>query len=195
MAPSVAKWTEEGWDLNPTEHFCAGCGEPLAFAEEVFLLKIVQAQLIEGRIEYYDVLNDTGDFMWDPYFFEFFCWEGVQEDLTNHFDDVPPVSDPHNSLLECDTCSNDINPWEIFGLVAFGELHCAKRTPNNKPTTIFEDMHDYKHICISCLFILNEVNSCWQQTLIPLPDYDACEEGIYSKCWRGHCPCRLTVNH
>jgi hypothetical protein len=188
------KWTDEGWDLNPTEHGCAACGDPISFTEEVFLLKVVQAQLIDGcSIEYHDVFNDTGSFAYEPYFFEFMCWETIEEELNEHFEDFPPIADP-GGLLECATCASDIPPWEIFGLITFGELHCAKRTPNGSPTTIFADMQGYKHICISCLHLLNEVNSFWTNPLQPIPGLDTCEEGIYSRCWRsGNCPCEATI--
>lgn len=186
------KWisSDGTYDLNPTEHNCASCGEALSYTEEVFLLSVVQAQLIDGRIEYYDVLDDSGDFAYIPYFFEFVCWESIEEDLKDRAKDVPPIVD-NQSLLECAACESDIRAWETLGLVSFGELHSSRRTPDG-PSTIFTEMGDKRHVCISCLYTINDVGQFWENGMSEgYPGYKACEEGIHARCWRMEtCSCR-----
>jgi hypothetical protein len=176
---------------NPTEHPCAYCGDEIGFTDEVYLLKIVQAQLINGRIEYYDVLDNEGSFAYEPYFFEFQCWEALVEELTELKHDEPPITDTQ-ALLDCDACESDIRPWEIFGLAAFGELHTSQKTPDGRPTTVFEDLNSYQHLCISCLYCMNTDNQYYPIIHGGLPDEQHCENGIHSRCWRwpGMCSCR-----
>lgn len=187
-----AKWVpSEGiYDVNPTEHSCASCGEAISYTEEVFLLSVVQAQLINGRVEYYDLLDDEGDFAYTPYFFEFSCWESIEEDLRDRAKDVPPIMD-ELSLTECAACESDIRPWETMGLISFGELHSSQRTPAG-PTTVFADMGDKHHICIACLYVLNDVGQFWVNSMNQgYPGYRTCEEGIHARCWRmSTCSCR-----
>jgi hypothetical protein len=165
---------------------CAKCDCALHLTEEVFELKIVQAQIFEGRLQHYDVLADDGDYLYRPHFFEFGCWENLEEELTELHEDVPGMSDAQG-IIECDICGSDVRAWETVGLVRFGELHCSQRSPNGM-SVLFENMGHEKHICVGCLYHLDHDEEYWDGHIDVIPGVSACTDGVYERCWRsGSC--------
>ena len=184
-----------------TDIECAATHEAIEFAEECFLLRIVQCQSSMNEFQVYDVLDDHGDYRYDPMFFTFSAWEGIVEELEELHDDVPGIEDTlHEShgVTQCDICSSDIRAWEVMGYSYIGEIHSSERQPNKERSVIFNSFHSHKKLCIGCLYYLESEHlsspdvRLWPVDIEPVPDVDwVCVEGIYSRCWRRQtCPCR-----
>lgn len=180
-------------ELVRTHITCSACESTLHLTEEIFELRIMQAQLLEGRLKHYDVLADNGDFLYRPHFFEFGCWENIEEELTEIHEDVPGITDAQG-IIVCDFCGSDVRAWEIVGLVRLGELHCSQRCPDG-PTVIFEEMDHEKHVCVGCLYHLDRDEEYWGGHVDVIPGVAACIDGVYERCWRdGHC-CESNCAH
>jgi hypothetical protein len=176
--------------VAPTGVKCGQCGEALTLTEEIFELRVVQAELFRGALQHYDVLDDDGDFSYTPYFFEFMCWEQMEEGLRELAEDMPPIEE-HGAILECDVCRSDILPLETLGLVRFGELHHSPKNPDGT-AILFESMGSDKHLCISCLHHVNRNGVPYWNWVEPIPDRTCCSLGIQQRCWRkNQCTCSL----
>lgn len=166
-----------------TDIACPECGEHIHLAEEIFEVRIVQAQLVNGSLQYYDVLTEDGDYAHEPRHFNFECWESLEEDIAAYSEDSPPIQDALG-LIECDICRSDIREWEALALVRFGEIHFSKRSPNGATYT-FENMGKDKHICLACVYNADE--RLWEEEIEAIPQVSVCTEGIHSRCWRRNC--------
>lgn len=176
---------------EPTDCYCAQCTNELEMVEEVFLLRIVQPYIIDGKLQHNDVLTQSGEYKYAPAFFCFDCLEEVLEELREVQEDAPPTADKQGILL-CDICESDILPGELVGLTQFGELHWSERAPNGQYSPTFVDMDDEKHICICCLHLMEgeRAEPLWPDGIEPVPEFTACEEGLFARCWRyGNCGC------
>jgi len=162
---------------------CPECGNYIHLAEEIFEVRIVQAQLVDGGLVYHDLLNDEGDYAHEPRHFDFECWENLEEDMASYCEDTPPMEDALG-LIECDLCKSDIREWEVLALVRFGEIHCSKRSPHG-PTYTFENMGKDKQICLSCVYNADE--RLWEEEIDVIPQVSVCLEGVHSRCWRRNC--------
>lgn len=140
---------------EPSGSYCVQCAEALHLAEEVFLLRLVHAYVVEGKLHHVDVLNEEGNFLYEPAFYCFDCCEEALEEVTTLYEDAPPVLDPAGIIL-CDLCQSDILPGELVGLAEFGELQWSERSPNSRHSPVFVQMDDRRHICIGCLQHLEE---------------------------------------
>jgi len=182
---------EEDESLEPTGCYCGQCSNELEMVEEVFLLRVVQPYMVDGKLQHNDVLTHEGEFKYEPSFFCFDCCEEVLEELREMQEDSPPISDPHGILL-CDICESDILQGELVGLAQFGEIHWSERAPNGRYSPVFVDMNDEKHICISCLHFMEGERDkpLWPAGVEPVPGFEACEDGLFTRCWRyGNCQC------
>lgn len=179
--------------FEPTGCFCAQCENELEMVEEVFLLRLVQSQVIQGALHHNDILAPDNNYKYAPAFFCFDCWEELVEEIRGHQDDSPPVVDQAGIIL-CDICESDVLPGELVGLAQFGEIHWSDRAPNGLHSPVFVDMNDEKHICVGCLQLMQEERNdlIWPDELEPVPGFDVCEDGLFARCWRhGNCPCRF----
>jgi hypothetical protein len=170
---------------------CAHCGAELMLAEEIFLLRVVQAEQTTNGVQHVDLLNDAGDYMYAPAFYCFDCGEEVLEDLRELQEDAPPVVDDAG-VIECDACRSDVLLNETVAILQFGELHWSERAPNGEPTTKFVDMQNDYHICIGCLKHMEDGRDepLWDVPLEPKPGLQVCLDGLYERCWRhGNCDC------
>lgn len=193
LAPSLTRYESEDDELllPPAGKQCKECGNDIRLTDEVFLFKVVQAYYTQGKLQYADVLNGDGDYKHEPLFFDFSCWEEQEEELATIQEDVPPVHD-HSGLLLCDICRSDIREGEALGLLYFGEIQVSERMPNNETTPVFVPMGDAKHICLACIYHLdnNKDEPYWPEDIEPVPGVDVCVEGIFERCWRyGNCAC------
>ena len=182
---------DEGEELAPSGCSCAVCMNDIKLTDEVFLLRVVHPFIVNNQLQYYDIIENNGQYKYPPIFFDFGCWEEEEEEVHGIQEDVPPVPDPSGVIL-CDICESDICQGEAMGLVQFGEIRLSERSPNNTMTSSFVGMSDPKHICIACLVYLedNQSEPLWTDDIDPVPDHDVCIEGIHERCWRnGNCAC------
>lgn len=168
--------------LTKTEIQCASCQNGIHLTEEVFLVRLVQAQAAREGLEHYDVLDDYGNYQYEPHFFEFSCWEELQEELRDMHEDIPSVED-QLAIIECDICGSGVRAWEVVGIIQFGELHCSPRSPNG-PSINFQPMGRCQHMCIGCLYHMDKDGEYWNSELEPVPGQKVCINGIYERCWR-----------
>lgn len=182
-------------ELVKTECICGSCGEHLNYTEEIFLVKVVQSQVVlensSPKIQYYDVLDDDGEPCFEPYMFDFACWEETDEDVSKLVEDHPPVL--HEAgIIQCDYCGSDILAWEHVVLVSFGELACSRRSPRGTASPEFDDCDGDKHMCITCASEMNtHIIELWDENFNDFLKSLACAEGLYARCWRlGSCACR-----
>jgi hypothetical protein len=177
-------------DINTTNIKCARCGDTLAYTEEVWRLRIVQAQVLNGDVVYHDILNEEGRQKYQAHFFEFICWETSKEELLELYEEAPCAVEHPLGILRCDICESDILEWETFGLVEYGELHFALRSPLGLPVQ-FEHLKHEHHVCICCLYQLDAgEHNYWNGNIEPIPDHWVCQEGLFDRCWRqDECHC------
>ena len=192
MAESLIDEDEDTELLDtPTDLRCVQCGDVIHLTEEIFLLRIVLPFSTASGLMQYDVLNDRGDYKYEPAFFCFSCWEEENEDLQEKQEDVPPVRDSLG-VISCDVCHSDVRQGELVGLVEFGELHWSTRSPNFRHTHTFDSLSNDKHICIACIHHLDtsRLQPLWPGEIEPTPGVAVCTEGIFERCWRyGNCTC------
>jgi hypothetical protein len=184
--------TTEYLELYPTGHVCADCGDQIKYAEEGWLLQIVQPQRLNGVTYLHNVIDENdpdGDFLYDPYFFCFECMETLLSDLRDEIADEPPVKDlPGHSGFECFCCSSEIRKWEYTGSLSLGEFRVSKRAPNGVRGPHFVPNCEPELVCIYCLVLLNEG---WIDMWENLSHTGECNDCIQLRCWRygGSCSC------
>lgn len=172
------------WDDSDLS--CALCGDMLKYADESFVLTVVMAVVIPEGIQYIPLmLEDGSDFLYEPYFFCFTCWESCIEDVRTEKGDMPPVEDQY-SILECACCESGIRQNEVLGTASFGEVHRTKRSPDTGGYVKFEVMDpEPSTLCIECLNALNTVvDDLWTDGV---SQGGECEEGRFIRCWRYGC--------
>jgi len=188
VAEALAEDEEE---LATSGCTCAVCLNDIKLTEEVFLLRVVHPFIVDNQLQYFDIIDDNGQYKHPPAFFDFGCWEEEEEEIHVVQEDVPPIPDPDGIIL-CDVCGSDICQGEAMGLVQFGEIRLSERSPNNMLTSSFMGMSDPQHLCIACLVHLedNQREPLWEGEIDPIPNHNVCIEGIHERCWRsGNCAC------
>jgi hypothetical protein len=173
---------------EPTGCQCVQCTDEIEMVAEVFLLRIVQPYFVDGQLQHIDVAGPDGGYAYDPAFYCFDCWEEVQEQLTEQMEDAPPLQHPAGLLL-CDICQSDVLQGEIVGMVSFGEIHWSERAPNHERSPVFVDMDngEPKHICIGCLYHLeeNRDHPLWVNGVEPMPGVTAPTlDDLFGRTWR-----------
>jgi hypothetical protein len=180
--------TEELVVEAPTGCFCVQCVEEIGMVAEVFLLRIVLPVFNGTELQHLDVLTADGSCRYEPAFYCFECWESTEEELTEQQEDIPPLEHPSGIIL-CDICRSDVLPNELVGLLHFGEIHWSDRAPNCKHSPVFVNMDndDPKHICIGCLYHLeeNRENPLWPGGIEPIAGFTAqTVDDIFERKWR-----------
>lgn len=167
-----------------TGHLCSYCQGPLLYEDESFLL-ITEMAKFNPQFQLELVVDSFGDYMFEPCFFCFGCWENIEEELRDLTRDVPPVEDDQ-AILECTVCQSGIRKEEVVGTVQLGEFGYADRAPNNKLSPKFNINGNKKLVCVSCLYKANNeiVNTLWDR---PVTQHSECIEGISLRCWRHGC--------
>lgn len=178
-----ASLTTEYLELQPTGHICGDCGKELKYTEECWLLQIAQPQRIDSKTVYHvviDELDASGDFLFDPYFFCFNCFENLYEGHKSEIEDEPPVKD-EESPFECVCCGSGIREWEYAGTFSVGEFHPSKRAPNGVRGPHFTPTCEPELICLYCLVLINEgFIAMWDE----LTQFGECDDCIQLRCWR-----------
>jgi hypothetical protein len=162
---------------------CGFCTDKIHLVEEVWQLTIVQVEHRENELVFHHVFDHNQGLAYEPHFFEFMCWEKVEEVVEEIIEDVPPVTDSFG-LIACDLCGSHIREWETMGVAKFGELHCSPHMPDGQHTYVFEPMGADRHVCVACLTHINDEMELWGDDLEGLPGTETCRDGIFERCWR-----------
>jgi hypothetical protein len=181
-----------------TKQVCAQCGEALEFTEEVFLLQIVRAHEVHGQLSLHLALDDDGDFLYEPHFLHFKCWEEIQEELEEELENEPPIL-AARGVLDCKSCGGGIEASEVLGALTLGELHLSKRAPTS--TGRGEDFEEAGDPFLFCVYCLNLINDNWLEFWKDgISETGECMDCIQTRCWRVRgtiyecqCPCHFEV--
>lgn len=169
--------------LQPTGHVCADCAEDIVYSTETVRLQVVEAQLVNGRMHTYPVIDEHdlhGDFLFEPFVFDITCWENLLEAVKEDLADVPPLLDPH-SPFECSCCGSGIREWEYAGAFTIGEFRVSKRAPNGVYGPWLAEDTAPELICMACLSNINEDHiDMWEG----LSQHGECTECIAVRCTR-----------
>lgn len=177
---------EYGWPIADFSCHSPSCGDPIPFAEDVYVISMYTAGVSDAGLQYLPLEADDGDYLYEPCYFCKECWMFVMDELREHVRDTPPVFDDY-AFGECDTCSSGIRVGELFGLVTLGQIQVSPRSPDAKATGTFTPMSkDPNIICIACMNLLErDTAELWGGRIT---QHDECEEGTFLRCWRYGCP-------
>lgn len=166
---------------------CASCSENIEFLEEVFFLQIAVPQISNGELLLYPLVDTEGGYAYEPFFFEFGCWENEYEEIREATEDLPPIVD-HQSKLRCLCCGSGIRELEYVGALLVGELHASQRNPGGKSTPTFRPSGKPEVLCLYCIRVLDEsVIDLWEGGISQMGE---CIDCTLARCWRaGHCTC------
>lgn len=168
-----------------TDYDCACCGDTIMFSDESIVITIMVPTVSpDGALAYEPVLAEDGDYLYEPRFLEYSCWENVANELYEDQQDNPPIEDAE-SVTSCKLCESGIRLGEIMGLATKGELLCSPRLPDGVETTTFDAQDPAPDvICIVCLQNLaTNVIDLWES----IEQADECSEGTELRCWRLGC--------
>lgn len=171
---------------------CACCQQDIE-TEDIISLQISQIQKIEGKIQFFPILNElNGDFQYPPLFIHLdACWKDVQDGAAEKVEDLPPVTS-FGDLITCEFCHSGIRESEYLAFGEYGELHISIRQPDvNRMSYVFQpwkgrDIHEVT-ICLSCVTRIGEgILEDWDG----VSQMGECVFCTYSHCWREiNCSC------
>lgn len=168
---------------HPTGHICSDCGENLNYNDEVWLLEVRQPQVFHGKVVQHKVIDEDdpqGDYLFDPYFFCFKCWETMYKGLKEDVEDEPPFADAM-AVVECACCGSGVREWEYAGIFTLGELQPSKREPNGVRGANFVPIAPHDTLCTYCLVLLNDgYITMWDH----FSQNNECSECTQLRCWR-----------
>lgn len=181
------------WPLADYSCSAPFCGEPMPYAEDLYMITMFSAGMVDNGIQYLPVPADDGDYLYEPCYFCSDCWQHVIEEVKERTKDVPPVADDQSSIA-CSICESGIRLGELFGVAFFGQLQVSDRCPDAVPTPAFRSMDTQPSIiCISCMNVMEkDVSELWGDRIT---QYDECEAGTSMRCWRHGCPADGTCDH
>ena len=169
--------------LHSTGHICADCGEKINYTDECVLVEVIQPQKLGGKNFYHKVIDEeslNGDFLFEPYFFCFSCWDDNYDNLKEDIEDSPPIEDDE-SQHTCTCCGAGIRDWEYAGIFSVGECHVSRRAPNGVPGPHFESDVEPELLCLYCLRLINEnYIELWEN----LYQNEECMDCTQLRCWR-----------
>ena len=175
---------------GPTNEACAQCEEDLIYTEDVFTIHVMRALIVNGLPVLQPLLDDDGDFLYQPYFLHFKCWEEIVDNHKEEIENTPPVEDEF-SLLTCDCCGSDIREHEVLMAATLGELVLSERSPSGQRATRLEPSGSPDVFCIWCLSMINnDWIEFWEDGVGIEGESLACLECQGTRCWRGFdCAC------
>lgn len=188
---------EDEFDPDATNQSCSWpCGDRLPYETEVFLLTVAVCSIQLGSVAYPPALDSEGDFLYEPCFFCFSCWEDIEDEIRTRTRDTPPIADDY-AVLECSICCSGIRRDEVLGVIQIGELIRSHRTPDDQVAASFKpnSSEPTDHVlCIVCLNILNTdiIDTLWT---CPVMQHNECSEGSALRCWRHGCSAENNCPH
>lgn len=167
-----------------SDHDCACCNELILLTDEVVCMTIVVFGVNNGILERNPALADDQDFLYEPRFMEYECWEDVVNELYETLHDTPPII-AEGAVASCRICESSILLGEITGLAIKGELQYSPRMPEGVPTTTFDPQDPTPDtVCIVCLKKLaDDYLNLWDE----VEQGNECSEGTSIRCWRFGC--------
>jgi len=171
--------------IMKTEHVCSACADTLCYTDEAVVITVVVPTIQGHEFVYAPAESDDGDFLYEPQFACYECWEDVGNEVAELLENTPPIEEI-TAVVTCRICKSGICMGELMGLVTMGELQCSQRSPEFSATTIFEPQDpDPTPVCITCLSKLSdEYLDLWDS----VSQGDECREGTDIRCWRLGCP-------
>lgn len=169
---------------------CAQCEEELIYTEDVFTAYVMKAVIVNGLPVLQPALDEDGDFLYEPYFLHFKCWEEVVDGHKEEIEDAPPVEDEF-SLLKCDCCGSGIREHETLMVATLGELVLSERSPSGMRTTALVSSGSPDVYCLWCASMINsDWLEFWEDGISNEFDANECIECQHVRCWRGFdCAC------
>lgn len=185
MGPDLSAF-EEG----PTSECCAQCEEEIVFTEDVFTIHVMRPVIVNGLPVLQPVLDENGEFLYEPYFLHFKCWEEIVDDFKEEIEDTPPLED-ELALLKCDCCGSGIREHEVLMAATLGELVLSKRAPFGVHTMALHPSGSPDVFCIWCLTMINNDSLEFWEDGVGIEDGSTeCVECQHVRCWRGFdCAC------
>lgn len=173
--PVLEEPEDDDYDSNwyrKTNRECDGCGDPLCYADEIFILEVSEATMENGQF-FMDVLHDDeGNYLYRPYVMHLECWEEAVEMIEEIVADNPPM-ECDNGLLLCHCCQSTIAHFEPFVSSQFGEIHVSQRSPSGMATETLERIGHMKPVCIACIVhVVDDHFDEWEELVEMLPEYD-----------------------
>lgn len=164
---------------------CSSCSEDFHEDDEVVLVNIVTAQRHpNGQIHCFDVLDDEGDYCFEPHILHFECWEDICTEHAENIRDTPPIwDDDHIKLIDCEFCRDGIRAYERFAFVLYGEMKRSNRISNGSTQPVFVPMDkaDTQNVCLGCLGrIADECLELWGE----VAQHNECHTCAHLRCWR-----------
>jgi hypothetical protein len=181
-------YSPEGDISMKTEEICPSCAEPIVFTEDVVLLEVVQPRRLDGQLVRFHILDEEGDFLYQPYFIQFSpCWEEIEEWLTEELENEPPMEDTF-SEFQCRYCKSGIREWEWCGSITMGEVHVSPRSPTGAREEKFVPSGESDLICLYCLHVINEGNiELWDPEYGGVTERNGeCGDCLQARCWRSY---------
>jgi hypothetical protein len=180
-------------DPTATGYECPYCTELIHYTDEVLLLTVVFANLVNGQLETYPTATDDGEYLYDPQYMHFGCAEEVFEQLDELIENTPPIED-NQQILTCihmhgGGCGSGIRAFEHFALLQLGELHYSSRQPSGNISATFAASGSPNVLCLSCLCHINDsVMTMWEDENDPdlnTVEMDGeCNECVHKRCWK-----------
>ncbi len=182
MGSTAESWVDEEADGEEEEDavaICALCGEPILFADEMFLLELCDATPGgDGEAPFITYLAEpNGDYVFEPYWAHFECGEEIWEDLREAAEDRPPA-EPAVSLLKCSICDSGIAPLEPFCLSTFGEIRPSGRSPDFvQAAYVYRMSRQPSATCLACIAAaIPEYFDWWEDVIDGLGDRNVGED-------------------
>jgi hypothetical protein len=174
-------------ECAPIDEVCAQCDENLIYMEDVFAIHVMRAVIVNGVPTLQPLLDDEGEFMYEPYFLHFKCWEEIVIELKEERENSPPIPDEYG-ILRCDCCGSDIREHEPSLVATLGELIVSKRAPTSGRTMMFHVSGAPDVYCLWCLSTINEEHLEFWEDGVAIDG--ECTECQHVRCWRGFdCGC------
>lgn len=173
---------------DTTEEVCAQCEDHLIYVEDTFVVQVMRPEIVDGAVQLVPLLDEDGDFLYEPYILHFKCFESIWEDLKEEIADAPPVADDLG-VLYCDCCGSAIREYEPVMTATISELLRSKRAPSNiKGLTEIQPSGDPEVFCLWCLSTINENWLTFWDEGVTIDG--ECLECQHTRCWRGFdCAC------
>lgn len=180
------QYTTDGWALWGE---CPFCGKKIVIDEQVILATVVTPHFANGGLVTIDVVDDDGDYTYDPTFYHQECWSEMYYDYENFIKHKKPVGCA-SSLVECDLCTSDILAEETSVLVLTGNVTKSPRSPNNLISLSFEVPPGLAYraiLCIECASKMKYTEGNHSALWPGLDHSGECERGLRERCWRSGC--------
>lgn len=169
LEPFTIEDLAEKESLSCSDRECEGCAEPLAFGDPCVMLRLMCPVRDNGEVVLLDAVESDGSYMADPLIYCASCWEGYNEDMWVHRDDLLLAGQKAGkpSPLRCAHCQVQIGWGNCVTQVVHGELDTSPRTLETTFRAANEDVSRAELICMNCLGSLNDI----------------CDESIWTHLW------------